>query len=248
LIAILLYLLSLLIQFYIWVRALSSYHQISWQDAVIYFRTLLMRRLPGGVWQWVGRTAMYTSSTELPPRIALIANFWEWAMLVLLAAGIACAGWREAPLVFRWIAAPAFLLLATGLGWIWGSKNRPASIRLAESISWVLLYGVSWSLGGAIVYDYVQAAGGDAITWGEATWVWSLTGGASFLLVVLSPAGLGIREITLTWLLKPYLTIADSLLVSLFIRIIFTLADVIWGLLGWGLSYLILAKKGGQKG
>ena len=55
-------------------------------------------------------------------------------------------------------------------------------------------------------------------------------------MMVFIPAGLGIREITLTWLLKDYLPISSILLVSILIRLTYAIADVLWGSLGMALS------------
>jgi hypothetical protein len=240
-----LYLLSLIIQFVIWARMLSFHHKIGWLDMVIYSRVLVMRRLPGGIWHWVGRAAMYTGATEIPGKTIMLANFLEWAMLILIAVGITCFGIDPIPPILRWLLLILCLGLSAGLAYKWQPGQRRIVAKSSEAIVWAALYCLSWIFGGLIVYSLTQAAGGEALTWLRATWVWAVTGGSSFLLVFI-PAGLGIREITLNWLLSPYLAPTDAILIAVLIRIIFTLADILWGSLGWGISQFFLNKKAGE--
>ena len=71
------YFVSLAVQFAIWARLFSFHHRVGWRDVDIYSRMILMRRLPGGLWHWVGRTALYSSTTTVPPKIAMLANVWS---------------------------------------------------------------------------------------------------------------------------------------------------------------------------
>ncbi len=122
--ALLVYLASLMIQFLVWTRLVSFHHRISWRDMAIYFRVLIMRRLPGGIWHWVDRTAMYTGVTEMPGRVVMLANFLEWSLLLLLAGAIGIAGWQSGPAWLRGLLAGAIILLALFLAYSWQPKDR----------------------------------------------------------------------------------------------------------------------------
>lgn len=239
LLSMLIYLGSLLVQFLVWARMISFHHRISWRDITIYSRVLLMRRLPGGVWHWVDRTAMYTGATNVPGRVIMLANFLEWSLLLLLAIAIALSGWPGALVWLRWLAGLP-LLLSLYLAYSWQPNQRNTITRLAESILWLALYSIAWMAGGLILYLFARATqlgvnlttgAYQPLTYPYSIWSWAIAGGSSFLLVFI-PAGLGVREITLTWLLMPNLPLSGIILVAILIRLTYVLADMVWGSLG----------------
>jgi uncharacterized membrane protein YbhN (UPF0104 family) len=241
-ISLVLYFISLLIQFFVWVRMLSFHNKASWQDVVIYTRVILLRRLPGGVWHWVGRTAMYTESTPIPSRVIMVCSFLEWAMLILVAGSIAIAGFDFLSIYLRLTISVVLLVLATILGFSWQPTMRNWFWRMAESVLWVAIYAAAWLLGGMIFYTFFLATGGEGLSWLRAWWVWAIAGGSGMLLFII-PGGSGIREILLTWILRPYLPPAAVILMAILIRILFILGDVIWGYLGLLISLKVTRKK-----
>ncbi|MGW8252156.1 MAG: hypothetical protein ACWGO1_16060, partial [Anaerolineales bacterium] len=233
-----LYFISLLIQFFAWVRMLSFHNKASWQDVVIYTRVILLRRLPGGIWHWVGRTAMYSESTPIPSRVVMVASFIEWAMLILVAASIAVTGFDLLSVYIRLPLAVVLLVLAGLLGFSWQPSTRHLFWRWLESLLWVAIYASAWLLGGLIFYTFFLASGGEDLSWMRAWWVWAVSGGSGMLLFIV-PGGSGIREILLTWVLNPYLPPATVILIAILIRILYILGDVLWGYLGLLLSLRI---------
>ena len=240
-ISLLLYQISLLVQFIIWVRFFSTHHRASWQDVDIYARVLLLRRLPGGIWHWVGRTAMYSARTTVPAKVAALANVWELLMLLLVAAGIVLYTQPQLATVAQVSLGTLCILAALILGSQWQSEARPGHLRLVESLGWTALYALAWGLGGGIVYLLGRAAGAETLTLSAATRIWATAGGVGMLIVFI-PAGLGIREITLTWLLQPYMPSATAILVAVLMRLLFIVADVLGGGMGWGLSAYFLGR------
>lgn len=240
-ISLVLYFISLLIQFFAWVRMLSFHNKASWQDVVIYTRVILLRRLPGGVWHWVGRTAMYSESTPIPGRVIMVASFIEWAMLILVAGSIAITGFDFLSIYLRLPVSVLLLVLAGILGFTWQPSTRNWLWRSAETILWVAIYASAWLLGGMIFYSFFLATGGEGLSWLRAWWVWAISGGSSMLLFIV-PGGSGIREILLTWVLNPYLPVASVILIAILIRILFIFGDIIWGYLGLMLSLWITRK------
>lgn len=235
------YLLSLIIQFYVWARIISFHRKVSWQDVDIYARMILMRSLPGGAWHWVGRISMYSGGTEVPTRVVVLGNFLEWALLTLSGAGIFFVTLPLPGLGFILAALTFCATLALAISW--QPTTRKWIIRLAEGSLWMALYSVAWFLGAAILYLIVQAvAGPGQLNGWEALKAWSLTGSLGMLVTML-PSSLGVREISLVWLLQAKLTPSIALLIALMLRIIYTLADAIWGMIGWSISYLILRKR-----
>lgn len=233
-----LYFISLVVQFYVWVRMLSFHNKAGWQDVVIYTRVILLRRLPGGVWHWVGRTAMYSENTTIPGRVIMVGSFIEWAMLILIAGGIAVLGFNQLPLYLRLAAAIILIFLSGVLGYSWQPASSGQIRRGFESAVWMICYGIAWLMGGLIFYTFFLATGGEGLTWQRAWWVWAVSGGSG-MLVFFIPGGSGIREILLTWVLYPYLPPASVILMSVLIRVMYLLGDVLWGYLGLLLSLKI---------
>lgn len=235
-----LYLLSLVVQFFNWSRILSFHRRITWEDVSIYSRTILMRRLPGGIWHWIGRAALYSDSAEkISKKVVMLANFLEWAILLLLAGGFVSLGLAQLHPIIRMIILITSLAIAIWLGIAWQPSSTSYNRRLAESMLWLIFYSIAWILGGVIVYLFTHATGGkNGVDLFKSTWIWAATGGSSLLLVII-PAGLGIRELTLTFLLKPFLPPTEAISIAVLIRVTFTLADILWGMLGLGISNLL---------
>lgn len=242
LISLVLYFISLLIQFFVWLRMISFHNKTGWQDVVIYTRVILLRRLPGGVWHWVGRTAMYTEATAIPGRVIMVGNFIEWAMLILVAIAIVIAGLDFLSVYLRLPLSLAALSLAGILGYSWQPASKHYFWRSAEAFLWVAIYAGAWLLGGLIFYTFFLASGGEGLTWVRAWWVWAVSGGSGMVLFIV-PGGSGIREVLLTWVLNPYLPPAAVILMAVLIRILYILGDVIWGSLGLLLGLVISRNK-----
>jgi hypothetical protein len=242
LLALVFYLVSTLVQYMVWVRFLIAYQRPGWRDVAIFSRALVLRRLPGGVWHWVGRTALYSEATVVPGRVIMLANFLEWVLLILVGAVLFFAGWENISLPLRLFLALVCTGLALVLSMSWERDHQPWGRRLLESLYWFGLYAIAWVCGGLIIYYLVQASGGASLDLNHAIWVWSAAGGGSMILVI-APTGLGIRELTLTWLLQPYLTPAGALLVAILTRLTFMAADVIWGYVGLGVSEFFLRRE-----
>lgn len=236
------YLLSLVIQFYVWTRIISFHRKVDWQDVNIYARMILMRSLPGGAWHWVGRISMYSGGTDVPTRVVVLGNFLEWALLTLSGAGIFFIN-LPIPSVLGSILAILTFCAALALAVAWQPATQKWPTRLVEGSFWVTLYSIAWFLGATILYLIVQAvAGPDRLNVWEAFKTWTLTGSLGMLITML-PSSLGVREITLVWMLQAKLTPSIALLIALMLRIIYTLADAILGMIGWLISFLILRKR-----
>lgn len=239
------FLISLLVQYFAWIRLLPSEYASGWRDAVIYFRALVLRRLPGGAWHWVGRVAMYSETNQISARTIMLANFLEWILLMLVAGALYLSGWTIIPLELRWLLAAVVLGGAVALAVAWQPSTRSFWLRVANSIIILVLYGIAWFQGGLIVYVFANANTANAISIGFATWVWAAAGGFSMLLVPV-PTGLGIRELGLTFLLQPALPASEALMVAILTRVLFVAADFLWGAIGLGVSLLFL-KRNGEK-
>jgi hypothetical protein len=229
------YCISLLIQYFVWVRLIRFHHKSTLDDVVIYARFILMRRLPGGFWHWIGRTALYKDSTNVSGRTIMIGNIIEWAMLTFVAAALAIIGIGKLPLSIRLTLSAIFASIGVSIAYSWQARARSNVKRLLESFLWILIYAAAWALGGMIFYEFYIATGGENFGRIQAIWLWSLTGGSS-QLVFFVPGGSGVRELILAWALQPHLAAASSILIGLLIRVSFILGDIIWGSIGLFIS------------
>jgi hypothetical protein len=237
----LIYLLSLIIQFYVWTRIISDHRRATLQDVEIYARTILMRSLPGGAWHWVGRISMYSGGTEVPTRVVVLANFLDWALITLDGIGIYLLTLPTSKIGIPLAALPFGATMALVINW--QSANRKWMVRFAEGVLWITLYSMVWFLAAIILYVIVQAVAGAGQLDVLGSIKASTLAGSMSSLVTWFPSSLGVREISLVWLLQSKLTTSLALLIALILRIIYTLADAIWGVLGWIISRSILQKK-----
>lgn len=231
----LLYLLSLIAQFFIWVQLLGYQRSFQWFDLVVYAKSILLKRLPGGMWHWVGRTIMYREVTQISPRNVMLANLFELCVFIGVAMIIFLAGWQELQIAVR-----VFLgsLGSIALGWLLYSWLPGVDFVFQKIIVVVRIFvltAFSWFLGAAIVWLLVVSTDDVPFGIGDALWIWAISGGISMMIIVI-PSGLGLREITLSALLVRFITLPEAIMVAVLIRFIFIGADIIWGGLGLAIS------------
>lgn len=237
-----LYLISLLLQFSVWIRLFSFHHRVGWRDMEIYARMILVRRLPGGIWHWFGRAALYTATTKVRTKVVWFGSLMEWGMLILIAGSISVIKLDAVPISARVLLSALMVGGTIALAVTWQPHTRAWWLRLAEAALWVLLYGAAWLIGGIILYLVAGAAGANQLEWATAVGVWALAGGVSMVITIV-PAVIGVQEVSLVFLLQPFLPVSAALLVALLLRLLFTLSDALWGLTGWAIATLALRKK-----
>jgi len=255
----LLYPLSLSTQALVWSRIIRRLGKVDngWHDIEIYAYSHLMRRLPGAVWYLASRTMMYYGR-GIDARITLAASGLEWLLLVV-TAGCIYSVIRLSNLLNSWWLGLGGLLLLIG-GAVWGLKSlylqkyrRPRNLisylldspvetlpRLREVALWIGLYSVAYVVGGAILWSLVHGVVVESnLVIIDAIRIWALAGGVGFLSSVIVPAGMGIRELTLTALLAPEVSTAEALLIALLLRILFISGDLTWGGLMWAIARVL---------
>jgi hypothetical protein len=169
-------------------------------------------------------------------RVVILANFWEWCVLILAAIGIYAVSLSWAGTLIRFTLGFASITGGVALAVGWQPANRRIQVRLSEGLLWIGLYILAWFLGGWILHLLIQFVGGYTLGLIDATRIWALAGGSSLFLTVILPTGLGVREVALTWLLQRYTSEPMAVLTAFLIRLIFIIADIIWGGAGWALS------------
>lgn len=260
----LIYPLSLVVQAGCWATMIARFGNVKWgwRDAEIYATTHLMRRLPGAVWYLAGRTMIYRSQ-GIGARVTLAASGLEWGLLFLMALllYLVLSLAQSMPL---WVWIPAALLLGICCLWalrylfsIQGYQRLPRFIhrrlgalpsvsmpRLGDIAIWMAGYLFAYLIGGWILFFLVKGVAPEAgLNWVDTTRIWSLTGGVGFLASMIIPAGLGVRELTLTALLSPAVPTVGALLIAILLRMLFIVSDLVWGGLIWSLARVLGARK-----
>jgi uncharacterized membrane protein YbhN (UPF0104 family) len=229
-----------------------------WRDVEIYAYTYLMRNLPGAMWYLAGRTVMYRER-GIGAGVTLAASSMEWLLLLAAAVSVysslslaALSLWLLGLLIFPLLLglillAPRILRSVPDRYWPPGVVRRWLTGISASAVPpnrdlalWLSLYVIAYVIGGLILFLLTHGVMPESsITVIDAIRIWALTGGIGFLVTMFVPAGLGVRELTLTALLAPYVPDVGALLVALLLRMLFIASDLVWGGLMWAIARVL---------
>ncbi len=195
----------------------------------IYFKTLLMRRLPGGFWHWHGRVNLYSNSNNQPTKKIRKANAVEFFGLII-------SGATTYLLVEQfYLGLLIFIFSYLFLFFLMQEKSQKAISNYLVPLVLILFYIVCWLMGGLILYifyNYLSPTFDFSLTKSITFWVITGTIGTIFFFMPIT----GIfRELTLTALLSTYLDFTKIILLSLLIRMVLYICDVILSLLVLGI-------------
>ena len=231
-----LYFLSFLFQLSNWLLIINSNRSRIMIDLRIYFKTVLMRRLPGGIWQFVGRVKLYKENDLDTIKSTTAANIYEWCLL--LFSGLMCY------LIFRgnwWgiTIAPLIIIAFTLFQIKKGSRPLKTIIKL---IAIIILNVSSYILGGLLLFYLLKNLNPFAVESIQSNISkWSLTSTLSSLFFFI-PSGIVIKEFSLIGLLGSTYSIAEIFLLSLQLRLFFLLYDLIISLSSLQIIYLLTKK------
>lgn len=223
---------SLILQAMNWNIIVGNKSSTLTNNIEIYFKTLLMRRLPGGFWHWHGRVSLYNNAIEHTSNKIGKANSIEFLGLVLSGATTFLL---VEHFYWGWVLFTFSYLLLFYLG---KEKNKKKVSKFLVPLILLLSYMVCWLMGGLILYTlltYISPTINIMLLKSISFWVITGTVGTVFFFMPVT----GIfRELTLTALLSPYLEFSKIILLSLLIRVILYLCDVSVSLIGLGIITL----------
>jgi len=174
-----------------------------------YLISFLPRYIPGTIWGYLSRSEWLAERAGVPYSRSSLASLLEVALQVLTALAVAAV--YLAPPLWRlpaalaslaagavaWRAVPMLLSRAAG--------GIPRETHTATWRGWfaaVSIYLIFWCTHGLATWLAAAALGaGTQISWFAATFAFSAAWLIGFL-VILAPAGLGVREWTLVALLE----------------------------------------------
>lgn len=208
----------------------------------IYCLTNLGQRLPGVFWHILGRMAMYQED-GVSKRMVSIGSGLELVLLIVSGLIVSLGAWPLGVVseTERWLWFLAGILI--GLILLHPRLARPLLSRLGLSqtswayrhiVLWLLLYVVIWILGGVILYciiNIVYPLAPDKLPGVVAAWS---TSGVIASLSTFTPSGFGLREISLSVLLAPFMPSGIAVVIAIATRALLTAYEIIWALLtGW---------------
>lgn len=236
------YLLALVLQYLVWTRFASIYRKIDWHDVDIFSRTIFMRRLPGGFWHWLGRTALYAHDEKLDEMRVVQGNFVEWFFQLL--SGTLLLIWisHEFPIIVRIAVPMPLMVIAYQILRTWHPPGTSLQRILGNLLSILVLYTLIWSLSVLIFYFVLRMTPSDSIALPQITRIW-LTAGLSGVLTIPMPAAFGIQEAILTIQLQDLITKESALLLAILLRGIYIISDFIWGFIGWTASRFAIRRE-----
>jgi hypothetical protein len=214
--------------------------------ARVFFLGQLGKYLPGSLWPVLAQMELGRDH-QVPERASgsAVGVF----LLVLVGTGLAVAA-ATAPLLgpdavhtYGWLLAVLPLAL---LAIVPGVLNRllALALRLARRPSLpaplsaaVVLRAAGWALVSWLAYGVhvwvlaVQLVPADPVLLARATGAFAAAWCAGFLLLVV-PAGAGVREAALVVLLSPAMTRPEATVVAVVSRLLFVLGDLGWAAVG----------------
>ena len=236
LVCILIYNISMSLQNLSWSLIVDGSLANYWFNSAVYFKTILMKRLPGGVWHWLGRANLYDIQQSSERNSITRANLTEWLLLIL------CGLSGFAFTINHWVGI-ASLVLTIVVGFfllLQGDRKRIHSLLLSIILN--VTYSICWLVGGLILHWLlvsVNSPGYVSFQYSFGTWCLSSAIGMFFFFF---PSGALIRDFSLSALLSKHYEPAKFLLVILQVRIIFLAADFLWSFLSLQLIKLIREK------
>ncbi|HWB71663.1 MAG TPA: lysylphosphatidylglycerol synthase domain-containing protein [Egibacteraceae bacterium] len=206
--------------------------------ARVFFVGQLGKYLPGGLWPAVAQMEL-GRDVAVPRRVSAAAvALFLWvhlltgvavAAVALPLAGVAAPAWSL-------LAVPCLALVAPGvlgraLSALQHLARRPTLPVLPDAPAvlgaacWAL---AMWSAYGAHLLALVAASDLSLL---HATGAFAAAWGAGFVVLV-APAGAGVREAALVALLSPAMPTGAALAAALASRLLLTAADALWGAAG----------------
>jgi hypothetical protein len=201
----------------------------------IYGMSQLGKYVPGNIFHLAGRQALGMAAGVAPASL-LKSTIWELGLMAMTGA---LSGWMILPLLFEGFPQTAGVLLllassATIAVLLHGLLDR----RLMLAFFWQTLF---FLVSGAIFIALLNLTAGRASAGAQH---WLMIGGAYIaawlagFLTPGAPAGVGVRELVLLFLLKGVVAEADLLMAVLLGRVVTVVGDLLF----FALAFLTPAK------
>jgi len=209
----------------------------------IYCYSGLAKYIPGTFWYVLGRAYFYEKK-GVAKSLTALGSLWELSLaafsglLVYLPLTICSRQMYVGPVNYLLL-----LLLPLGFVVLYPSglqvalkhilKDRVVNIGLIRSqdaLAWIALYACAWLLGGLAFYLQANMIFPIPLAHLPAVASFLVISGVISHLAFFIPAGLGIREVSLSVLLSSYVPFGMAIVIALVFRLWMTLSEVFWTL------------------
>lgn len=240
------YLASLLLGALAWHRIVWSMdRQVSQRRGVKFFlQSNLAKRLPGLIWYALGRLYLYEREGVAKSVISVALTF---ELVTMIAGGVIvylATSWAGAAAVEAlqqwWLLIPMAVLifimvwpksLYGAVNWILIRRGHQILREQAKSgdlLLWSLLQAGAWLAGGVFIF-FLAAGVYPDLGWsyfGAVINSWAGSGLVAMAALIV-PIGLGLKEVTLAYLLSAFLPWPVAVLISLLGRICSIIGDCV---------------------
>jgi hypothetical protein len=206
----------------------------------IYNLTQLAKYIPGSIWHFVGRIAIFKErgASAGAIRDALLSEH-AWVIGSALVLAIVLVGFASPDFFGLWlqdigadrylgvltaglivisVLAAVLLLVVRSLGrWLW--RLRPTALAVAALV-------VTWACLGSAFWVTLLPFSTEGLSWGYAAGIYCFAYVVGFL-VPFAPAGFGVREGVLGFALVPFMGLETALLLAGVNRILYILAELL---------------------
>lgn len=206
----------------------------------------LARRIPGMVWYIASRAVLYEEVGVSKTKISLLSGL-ELAFFLIsgvVTTLITLPFWTETQNIFNefsqiWlflVILPfcALLVHPTVLEKLWHISSRQKieqHLGWRDTLLWLILYVLSWIIGGIVLFCIINfflfLPVSQLMT---IIGIWSLAGTIS-LAGFLTISVIGLREITLTLLLMQILPAPVSIIIAIFVRVMWLTGELLASLI-----------------
>lgn len=244
----LLYSLALFVAVWVWGRLMNALGgATTWSNHFsAYCSTNAARRVPLLPWHIIGRAYIYEAH-GIPKLITSIASMIELGLITIAGLLISISTLPSVLnltietftltlvflLVCLWIFGP---VIARKILNRFGGPEYKVHLTIVQLSVNITGYMAVWLLGGLTLYftsNIITSGYHDHVLWFLTAWT---TSGVAATVLSLSPFSLGIREVTLAYMLATIMPISLAILLTLTSRVILTAYEIFWS----GLSRIVM--------
>ncbi|MCZ7569132.1 MAG: hypothetical protein M5U01_11185 [Ardenticatenaceae bacterium] len=221
------------------------------QDAKFFFYSWMARRLPTPGPYLASRVLLY-EEIGVPKRLTSVGLLWENVLLIASGALLTLLLLPMTPLVRNHVprgpillAAAASLLvvvqpslLERAVNWLlrqWGKAPLASLVDQRAAAMLLAVYALVWLTGGLILFFLIRAI--YPVEWSALPLVlesWVVSGLVAYL-AFFAPAGLGVREVALAYLLALAIPLPVAVIAGVLARLWLMVNELLWALVAYKL-------------
>jgi hypothetical protein len=206
-----------------------------------YAYTNLLKRLPAPLLNIFGRVYFYQQE-GIANSLMVTISLLEWMVIVLsgLVVYLLTLPFLPLPPIWRSPLIPIGVLVVGALLVrprtlratlkLFGKEDHAISYNSGNLALWLAIYAMVWIVGGLVLFVGINSIYTLPIArLPTVIGIWALSGVIPTLMLI-TPVGLGLRDLTLSFLLGYLMPASLAVIVALLMRVGLTLFEIIWGI------------------